>query len=314
MISAREIAQALGGHRHGSQYRCKCPAHNDHDPSLDVRDTVGGVLVNCKAGCSQRDVIAALVARDLWVGRSPDDYDHAKDEKRQADAERLHKRQEKQRQAWGLSLWDQAYSPYLSPAYYYLCRRGLALPQHAEEVIRFHPECPRGNERVPALLALMRCVITGEPRAVQRIYIRPDFTKDKCEASPNGTKTLGLMRGSAIMLDSYADVFCDGQEFADPLYVTEGLETGIGVQCRGYGPVWALCSTGNIANLPVLHGVSRLVICADNDVPKLHNGEVRTPGLDAARECRARWQEAGHECTIWMPGEAGKDFADDPPH
>jgi putative DNA primase/helicase len=311
MTSAHQIAQALGGRRHGYQYRCRCPAHDDHDPSLDVRDTVGGVLVNCKAGCSQASVIQALGAMGLWAGRQfgAVETDQERDRRIEAQArERDH--ENARRTAWALQLWESAYSPYLSPASFYIKRRGLALPQHAEEVIRFLPECPRGKERIPALIALMRDVVSGEPTAIQRIYIRPDLTKDKCEASPNGTKTLGRMRGSAIMLTSFADTFCDGQEFADPLYVAEGLETALGVMCLGYAPVWALCSTGNIANLPVHNAVSHLVICADNDVPKERNGVVKTPGLDAARECRARWHEGGKACTIWMPNGEGKDFAD----
>ena len=310
-MNAADIAKALGGHRHGYQYRCRCPAHNDHDPSLDVRDTVGGVLVNCRAGCSQREVIAALGALGLWPGRQFGEVmpDQERD-RRIAAQERERDHETARRTAWALQLWKGARDPRLSPAEYYLRKRGLTLPAGADQVIRFHPECPRGSERIPALVALMRDVVSGEPTAIQRIYIRPDFVKDKCEASPNGAKTLGRMRGSAIMLSSFEDTFCDGQEFADPLYVAEGLETALGVLRRNYAPVWALCSTGNIANLPVHYAVQHLVICADNDVPKLRNGVVKTPGLDAAMECRARWHEGGKACTIWAPDGLGKDFAD----
>ena len=311
-MNAADIATALGGHRHGAQYRCRCPAHSDHDPSLDVRDTVGGVLVNCKAGCSQRDVIAALIALNLWDGRNRSGGGETSAERevrieRQA-RERDH--ETARRTAWALQLWKGARSAHLSPAEYYLRKRGLALPRRADDVIRFHPECPRGSERVPALVALMRDVVSGEPTAIQRIYIRPDFVKDKCEASPNGAKTLGRMRGSAIMITSFEDTFSDGQENAARLFVAEGLETALGVMRRNFAPAWALCSTGNIANLPVLHNVEHLIVCADNDVPKERNGVVRTPGLDAALECRSRWHSGDKACTIWMPGEAGKDYAD----
>lgn len=309
-MNAREIATALGGHKHGYQYRCRCPAHDDHDPSLDVRDTVGGVLVNCKAGCSQRDVIEALRARGLWPGKDlPHDGGIMPHENR-GQIERERTAEDERRKQRALRLWEEADAPYLSPAHYYLKKRGLALPHHADHVIRFHPDCPRGDERVPALVALMRDIVSGEPRAVQRIYIRPDFSKDKCEASPNGAKTLGLMRGAAMMVTSFDDTFCDGQEFADPLYVAEGLETALAVLGRGYAPVWALGSTSNIANLPVHYAVLRLVICADNDPSKEHNGRLVTPGLDAARECQARWRVAGKTCDIWMPDAVGKDFAD----
>lgn len=45
-----------------------CPAHDDRRPSFAVTERDGRVLVNCRAGCSQADVIAALRARGLWAG------------------------------------------------------------------------------------------------------------------------------------------------------------------------------------------------------------------------------------------------------
>jgi hypothetical protein len=44
----------------------KCPAHDDHDPSLSIREVDGKVLFHCHAGCAQGDVIDALKARGLW--------------------------------------------------------------------------------------------------------------------------------------------------------------------------------------------------------------------------------------------------------
>jgi putative DNA primase/helicase len=43
-----------------------CPAHDDSNPSLALRDHEGKVLVRCHGGCAQRDVIEALRARGLW--------------------------------------------------------------------------------------------------------------------------------------------------------------------------------------------------------------------------------------------------------
>jgi 5S rRNA maturation endonuclease (ribonuclease M5) len=43
-----------------------CPAHDDRNPSLSIREKDGKVLVHCHAGCSQRDVVDALRARRLW--------------------------------------------------------------------------------------------------------------------------------------------------------------------------------------------------------------------------------------------------------
>ena len=43
MLSAAEIAVALGGKRAGQgRYVAKCPAHEDRSPSLSLRDTDDG--------------------------------------------------------------------------------------------------------------------------------------------------------------------------------------------------------------------------------------------------------------------------------
>jgi len=46
-----------------------CPAHDDEHPSLAVTERNGCVLVKCHAGCRQKDVIAALRERGLWLDR-----------------------------------------------------------------------------------------------------------------------------------------------------------------------------------------------------------------------------------------------------
>ena len=44
------------------------PCHDDENPSLSVSDGKNGrVLVHCHAGCSQSDVIVALVELGLWT-------------------------------------------------------------------------------------------------------------------------------------------------------------------------------------------------------------------------------------------------------
>src|SRR5258705_13433472 len=67
MMTAADLARALGGaKREGAGWRCRCPAHDDHDPSLSITDGNGKPLVICRAGCEQDAVIAALRNRNLW--------------------------------------------------------------------------------------------------------------------------------------------------------------------------------------------------------------------------------------------------------
>lgn len=65
-VSAESIAFALGGKRAGDGWSCKCPAHDDSNPSLSLNEKNGKVLVRCHAGCDQKSVIAALRERGLW--------------------------------------------------------------------------------------------------------------------------------------------------------------------------------------------------------------------------------------------------------
>lgn len=65
-MKAELVARALNAHRSGSDWMAKCPAHNDRNPSLCIRDADGKVLLHCHAGCSQTDVIEALTARGIW--------------------------------------------------------------------------------------------------------------------------------------------------------------------------------------------------------------------------------------------------------
>src|SRR5690348_14305623 len=71
-MTAKIIADALGGRKAGGGWVARCPAHDDRSPSLSVRDAdTGKVLVRCHAGCDQRNVIAALKEQGLWADQNP---------------------------------------------------------------------------------------------------------------------------------------------------------------------------------------------------------------------------------------------------
>ncbi len=61
-MDAGKIARQLGlASRSGSEWICRCPAHDDKKPSLTLRNADNGeVLWHCHAGCSQEDVYEAL--------------------------------------------------------------------------------------------------------------------------------------------------------------------------------------------------------------------------------------------------------------
>ncbi|CCK59356.1 DUF3631 domain-containing protein [Mycobacterium canetti] len=45
---------------HGDRATAQCPAHDDHRPSLALRQVDGSVLIHCHAGCETASVVAAL--------------------------------------------------------------------------------------------------------------------------------------------------------------------------------------------------------------------------------------------------------------
>jgi len=72
MATAETIATALGGRKAGGGWTARCPAHDDHTPSLSIRDAGDGkVLVRCHAGCEQEQVISVLRSRGLWTSNGP---------------------------------------------------------------------------------------------------------------------------------------------------------------------------------------------------------------------------------------------------
>jgi hypothetical protein len=47
-MTAEDIAKVLGGRRAGASWMARCPAHNDRDPNLSIRQAEDGtVLVRC---------------------------------------------------------------------------------------------------------------------------------------------------------------------------------------------------------------------------------------------------------------------------
>jgi len=65
-MTAEFIALGLRARRSDRGWTARCPAHEDHSPSLSIAEKDGRVLVHCHAGCEQAAVIDALRARGLW--------------------------------------------------------------------------------------------------------------------------------------------------------------------------------------------------------------------------------------------------------
>jgi CHC2 zinc finger len=60
-----------GVRRNGKGWMAGCPAHQDRNPSLSIRNENGKILLHCFGGCSIEAVCAALEikVRDLFASR-----------------------------------------------------------------------------------------------------------------------------------------------------------------------------------------------------------------------------------------------------
>src|SRR3546814_19684863 len=79
---ARQVVADMGVHWRGSYGMVYCPAHNDHNPALQVTAGKKAVLFKCWAGCSQEDVWSALNSRKINRHTSGETVDRAPEQSR----------------------------------------------------------------------------------------------------------------------------------------------------------------------------------------------------------------------------------------
>jgi hypothetical protein len=116
---------------------------------------------------------------------------------------------DKNHQHFALELWRGAGPPDATPVAISLTRRGLHLP--SSDVIRFHPRCPFGQDAsgrtvyTPAMLALVRNIVSNEPQAIHRTALDRDGNKIEIigqDGKPRSRMALGSLQGGAVKLRS----------------------------------------------------------------------------------------------------------------
>jgi hypothetical protein len=203
-----------------------------------------------------------------------------------------------------LRCWDQGIDPANTIVEQYLNNRGgLTVPESAP--IRFHPRCqrgpsdlPGGPEFWPAMLALMTDAVTGQPVGLHRTFLRPDGSGKAPQTTRGGfvLKPKMILGNWGVIRLTPDDLIGRG------LGIAEGIENALTAsQIIGWGPVWATGTRGKLPTFPVLPWLDSVTVFAD-----ANDGGV---GLRAARDCAARWTEAGREAWIHLPA-AGEDWND----
>ena len=252
------LVEGLNGRWHGYSAICRCPAHNDSDPSLSIRQGDRGILVTCFAGCTAEDVLRAL--RHVTPGGLPSSPPVATGRMRSV-----------------TPLWDEAVGVTGTIAQRYLRSRFLtaSLPD-----VRFHPRCPHKpkphTEFKPALLVAIR-----EGRtllAVQRIFL--DRDGQAIEKATLGTAGHGAWQG--------------GRPVDGKLAIAEGFETAAAYTALTGTPCWASLGARRLPLIALSDDIVDLTVAEDHDDEGRRAGAItielhRTNGI-LARPHRPRVQ------------------------
>jgi putative DNA primase/helicase len=283
-VTAETIAKALGGRKAGGGWTARCPAHDDHTPSLSIRDAEENkVLVRCHAGCDQERVIAALRGRGLWAENGPRPLLRVP---RRTPVERKPDQDDARRSEIALAIWQSAKPAQRTPVETYLASRGIDLPP--PDALRFHAGLKHPSNGIwPAMVALVTSGADGSPLAIHRTFLARDGGgKAPVEAQ---RMMLGPCSGGAVRLADPGDV----------LMVGEGIETSIAAMQATGNPAWAALSTSGLRGLGLPEDVRDVIVLADGDAA----------GEAAARDCAWRWKREGRRVRIARPPQ-GIDFND----
>ena len=119
----------------------------------------------------------------------------------------------------------------------YLRSRCIEVPDAALHELTFHPACPWEGLRLPALVALVRDIVTDEPLGIHRTALSADGSKI------GRPKALGAKSGGAIKLSSESSITTE-------LTIGEGLETTLSAMQLGFGPAWSVIDAGGLSTFP----------------------------------------------------------------
>ena len=282
-MTAETIAKALGGRKVGQGWTARCPAHDDREPSLSIRDADSKVLVRCHAGCDQPDVIAALEERGFWDGKKRSTL---RKSRRREVSQRRPEPEQAERSAVALSIWQSTISADGTPVDAYLASRGLtcSLPRS----LRFHRGLKHPSGGIwSCMVALVTRGADDTPLAIHRTFLAREG-QGKAPVEP-AKMMLGPCRGGAVRLAEPGEV----------LMIGEGIETCLAaMQATGY-PAWAALSTSGLRALDLPGYVRDVIVLADGD----DRGEA------AAWDCALRWMRQGRRVRIARPPR-GLDFND----
>ena len=287
-MSAESIATALGGRKAGRGWSARCPAHDDRNPSLSLRDSAnGGVWVRCFTGCPRDEVVASLKAMGLWTQCTSQKIS------RTLVRQTLNSNaiDDQKRTNYALSIWNSSVIAQGTLVESYLASRGLCMPQ--TDALRHKVLNHPSGGIWSVMIALVTRGEDNTPIGIHRTYLSPDGT-GKAPVHPQ-KMMLGRCSGGAVRLAEPTDV----------LMIGEGIENCLAAMQATGLPAWAALSTSGLKSLELLDTVRDIILLADGD----------DAGEAAAQTCAKRWIAQGRRVRIARPPH-GLDFNDllvDPP-
>ena len=219
----------------------RCPAHDDHRPSLSITETPEGkLLLYCFAGCSFDEIIRAAAMPNVSF-RDQDAYRPKYDAGKAAfDL--------KQRVSKARDIWRETVKIDGTLAQAYLASRGI---ENWSEDIRFHPNLyfSQTKSQSPAM-------VCGIRRDKQFVGVHRTFLDQA--GNKLSKMMLGDCKGGAVYLG--------GKGYS--LAVTEGIENGLSLKQLwplNHGTFLAAMSATNVGNLKLPLEPQTLIIAADDD-------------------------------------------------
>ncbi len=295
-MTAEFLAKALGGAPEGDGWKACCPAHDDRNPSLSIREDKrdGTVLVHCHAGCDQLDVLAALRELKLW---GSNDGGKGQPRRRRRPRPRLPAEprplteEEKAKRERALEIWEKSKPAPGTLVEIYLRARALTLEDGIPESLRFHPDLwhAGSRKRWPGMVALL-VDLDGNPLGIQRTFLDHDGKGKAPVGKKNAKSSLGRIAGGGIHFG----------EPTDRLLVSEGTENCLTIMQVAGGIGWAGGSTSGMTGLHLPPSVKTVIILADND----------GPGERTAQKSAKKWVAEGRDVRIATPPGQWNDYND----
>ena len=287
--SADAIIEALGGNSSGM---CRCPAHDDNNPSLHVSEGANGkVLVKCHAGCSQEAVISTLKRLDLW----PANDDRRQEQRRLREQREAAKQQDRDRLKRARMILRgavEAHSTTELVARYFTGRGISNVPPTAMQL-----PSQESRKHFDISYPAMVFPIIG-PQGMRAAHVTMLSSDGSTKLNiDRPRKTYGHVSGGYIQI---------GELDPDkPLIIAEGIETAASAAQIAGVPAISAISASNMPTVvlpPQYAGSgSEIIVAADND----------EPGRNAAKQLAQRLAELGHGVRIAVPeGPEGCDWND----